>query len=82
MLSSRRRITSYDAGMLALADRLFRDHDDLPVRTVLDAITGAHADLSAGLAGGARPAPEAVAAAAARQLGKGTVTHGATSQRG
>jgi hypothetical protein len=68
MSSAPRRITSYDTRMLTLADGLFREYEDLPVRAILNAITAAHGELSAGLSAQSRPAPEAVATLAADQL--------------
>jgi hypothetical protein len=54
--------------MLALADGLFREYEDLPIRAVLSAITHAHGELSAQLSAQSRPPPEAVATLAADQL--------------
>jgi hypothetical protein len=41
-----RRRRAYNARMLAVADRLFADFDQLPVRTVLTAIATAIRDLA------------------------------------
>jgi hypothetical protein len=43
--TTRRGPTSYEAHLLAMADRLFADFDTLPVRDVLHAIGNARSEL-------------------------------------
>ena len=44
-LATPARRMSYRVRMLAMADRLFTEFDNLPVKTVLRAITSAHRDV-------------------------------------
>jgi hypothetical protein len=58
LATASRRITSYDAQMLAMADRLFDDYSGVPIRAVFRAVGAARSTLRE--AGEVRPAPEVV----------------------
>ncbi len=45
LIAAQRRNSAWERRMLAMADRLFADFDDLPVRTVFEAIASARATL-------------------------------------
>jgi hypothetical protein len=67
----RRRV--YDARMLAMADRLFAEFDQLPIRTVLTVIATSIRDLAR--AHDSAPAPDEVEQLARRALSPRLVAH-------
>lgn len=56
---------SFEAQMLAAADRLFAEFEELPVLTVVRAVNGARTELRER---GAAPSPPAIEAAARQRL--------------
>ena len=66
MLMTKSRNENFEAKMLALSDELFDEFDDLPVRTVLSAISSSWADLR--LTPATMRPPEAIVARARTKL--------------
>ncbi len=66
MRSSRQRHPSYDARMLAVADELLEEFEQLPLLTVVRAINSARGALAS--PAGDPPAPETVSAVAREEL--------------
>ena len=72
MLTQRPSRSSFDTQMLAMADELFNEFEELPVIRVIRAINAARSELRAAAPLGEAPTPEQIRVAARRRLRAGT----------